>query len=145
MGTPAKNKVSKLRNLFERPVGDKFKSGMVKGGKNKKGGGGEMASSIKQQQFGGGSSRVEHYVSTSDQEEEFISVKPRTKKKYTMVVKQPGTKSKEDKMVATSEAMAMDKEAGRPPTPKLDKVTAGRTSLTQMEVEKQRESWRATS
>ena len=104
-----------------------------------------MASSIKQQQFGGGSSRVEHYVSTSDQEEEFISVKPRTKKKYTMVVKQPGTKGKEDKMVATSEAMAMDKEAGRPPTPKLDKVTAGRTSLTQMEVEKQRESWRATS
>ena len=64
MRTPAKNKVSKLRNLFERPVGDKFKSGMVKGAKAK-GGGGEMAASIKQQLFGSGSSRAEHYVSTS--------------------------------------------------------------------------------
>ena len=39
MRTPAKNKVSKLRNLFEKPVGDKYKSGMVKGGKGSKKGG----------------------------------------------------------------------------------------------------------
>ena len=125
MRTPAKNKVSKLRNLFERPVGDKFKSGMVKGGKSKKGGGGEMAASIKQQLFGSGSSRAEHYVSTSDQEEEFTSVKPRTKKKYTLAVKQPGIQGKENNRAATLKAMAVEKEAGRPPgTPKVAKVTA---------------------
>ena len=122
MRTPAKNKVSKLRNLFERPVGDKFKSGMVKGGKSKKGGGGEMAASIKQQLFGSGSSRAEHYVSTSYKEEEFTSVKPRTKKKYTLAVKQSGIQGKENNRAATLEAMAVDKE-GRPPgTPKVVKV-----------------------
>ena len=56
MRAPARNKSSKLRNLFERSVGDKFKSAMVKGGNNKKGGGGEMAASNKQQLFGSGSS-----------------------------------------------------------------------------------------
>ena len=81
------DKVSKPRNLFERPVGDKFKSRMVNGGKSKKRGGGEMAASIRQQLFGSGSSRVEHYISSSDQEEEFTSIKPRTKKKYTLAVK----------------------------------------------------------
>ena len=123
MRTPAKNKVSKLRNLFERPVGDKFKSVMVKGGKNKKGGGGEMAASIKQQLFSSGSNRVEHYVSTSDQEEEFTSFKPRNKRKYTLAVKQPGVQGKEGNM-ATLEAIAVDKETRRPPgTPKVGKVT----------------------
>ncbi len=125
MKTPAKNKVSKLRNLFEKPVGDKYKSGMVKGGKgSKKGGGGEMASTIRQQLFGGGPSRANHNISTSDQEEEFISVKPRSKKKYTLAVKQPGTKDKEDYLAALSEAIVVDKEAGKPAgTPRIGKVT----------------------
>ena len=125
MKTPAKNKVSKLRNLFEKPVGDKYKSGMVKGGKgSKKGGGGEMASTIRQQLFGGGPSRANHNISTSDQEEDFISVKPRSKKKYTLAVKQPGTKDKEDYLAALSEAIVVDKEAGKPAgTPRIGKVT----------------------
>ena len=71
MKTPTKVKVSKLRNLFGKPVGDKYKSDMVKGGKgSKKGGGGEMAPTIRQQLFGGGPSRAEHNTSTCDQEEE---------------------------------------------------------------------------
>ena len=83
-----------------------------------------MAASIKQQLFGSGSSRAEHYVSTSDQEEEFTSVKPKTKKKYTLAVKQPGIQGKENNRAATSEAIAVDKEARRPPgTPKVPMVT----------------------
>ena len=82
-----------------------------------------MAASIKQQLFGSGSSRAEHYVSTSDQEEEFTNIKPRIKKKYTLAVKQPGVQGKEGNM-ATLEAIAVDKETRRPPgTPKVGKVT----------------------
>ena len=126
MKTPAKIKVSKLRNLFEKPVGDKYKSGMVKGGKgSKKGGGGEMASTIRQQLFGGGPSRANHNISTSDQEEDFISIKSRSKKTYTLAVKQPGTQDKEDNVAASLEAILVDKEAGKPPgTPRIGKVTA---------------------
>ena len=128
MKTPAKSKVSKLRNLFEKPVGDKYKSGMVRGGKgNKKGGGGEMASTIRQQLFGGGTSRADHNISTSDQEEEFISFKPRSKKKYTLTVKQPGTQDKKV-MEASSEvieATVVDNEAEKPPgSSKVGKVAA---------------------
>ena len=121
MKTPAKNKVSKLRNFFEKPVGDKYKSVMVKGGKgSKKGGGGEMASTIRQQLFGGGPSRADHNISTSDQEEEFISVKPRSKKKYTLAAKQPGTQGKKG-----MEPMVVDKEAEKPPgSSKVGKVVS---------------------
>lgn len=126
MKTPAKIKVSKLRNLFEKQVGDKYKSVMVKGGKGtKKGGGGEMASTIRQQLFGGGPSRANHNISTSDQEEDFISIKSRSKKTYTLAVKQPGTQDKEDNVAASLEAILVDKEAGKPPgAPRIGKVTA---------------------
>ena len=84
-----------------------------------------MASTIRQQLFGGGPSRADHNISTSDQEEEFISFKPRSKKKYTLTVKQPGTQDKKV-MEASSEvieATVVDNEAEKPPgSSKVGKV-----------------------
>ena len=82
-----------------------------------------MASTIRHQLFGGGLSRADHNISTSDQEEEFISVKPRSKKKYTLTVKHPGMHG--DNVAASSEAIVVVKEDGKPPgTPRIGKMTA---------------------
>ena len=84
-----------------------------------------MASTIRHQLFGGGPSRAEHNILTSDQEEKFISVKPRSKKKFTL--KQPRTQDKGDNLAASSEAIVVDKEAGKPArNPRIGKVTEGK-------------------
>ena len=86
-----------------------------------------MASTIRQQLFGGGHSSNNHNISTSDQEEDFISIKPRFKKKYTLAVKQPGTQDTKV-MEASSEVMeaiVVVKEAKKPPgSSKVGKAAA---------------------
>ena len=87
MRTPVKGKVSKIRSIFENPVVDKYKSAMVKPNKKKPAAGGELAESIRQQLLGGATGR-KTTDSTSDQEEGFTTVKPKMKKKFTLLRKQ---------------------------------------------------------